>query len=57
MSTKNARLVVAALVGALVFIVGLVTRGGGPIFWLSVIAGIGFLAYRDYTLKSGDRRR
>jgi len=57
MSTKNTRLVVAALVGALVFIVGLVTRGSGPIFWLSVIAGIGFLAYRDYTLKSGDRRR
>jgi len=57
MSTKNARLVVAALVGALVFIVGLVTRGSGPIFWLSVIAGIAFLAYRDYTLKSGDRRR
>src|SRR6516225_6284891 len=57
MSTKNTRLVVAALVGALVFIVGLVTRGSGPIIWLSVIAGIAFLAYRDYTLKSDDRRR
>lgn len=25
--------------------------GTGPIFWLSAIAGIGFLAYRDFKLK------
>lgn len=49
MGDTMSRSVAAALVGTVILVIGL-TSGASPIFWLTVIAGIAFLAYRDFKL-------